>query len=250
VYDSVSNKVFFTDSSGRIDYVSDSGAAPSVIYGPILAPGNTAENPVTLDSTDQMVYATFNSNGTNAIVVQAPTTLASAASAPVGVANTTYTGPYGPGFNNAWYTGSGTPVMYVAGTGSGMLPTLYSIGFNAAGVMNSSAGKTTAALASGNADSSPVTEFYNATLQKDFLFVGVTNNCIATGGGGSAGCVLSMDITNGFPSVGADSTALSAAGGTSGIIFDNDSTDDQASSIYYATKTGVTLVKATQSGLN
>jgi hypothetical protein len=246
----VSNKVFFTDSSGRIDYVTNSGASPSVIYGPILAPGNTAENPVMLDSTDQMVYATFNSNGVNAIVVQATTNLASAVSVAVGVANTTYTGPYGPDFNNAWYTGSGTPLMFVAGTGSGMLPTLYSIGFNAAGVMNSSAATTTAALATGNADSSPVTEFYNATIQKDFLFVGVTNNCIATGSGGNRGCVLSLDVTNGFPSVGVGSTALPATGGTSGIIFDNDSSDDEASSIYYATKTGVTLVKATQSGLN
>ena len=249
VYDSVSNKVFFTDSNGRIDSVTDSGASPSVVYGPVLAPGNTAENPVMLDSTDQMVYATFNSNGTNAIVVQAPTNLSSAVSVPVGLANTTYTGPYGPDFNNAWYTGSGTPLMYVAGTGSGMLPTLYSIGFNASGVMNSSAGAKTAALATGNADSSPVTEFYNASLQKDFLFVGVTNNCIAAGGG-TAGCVMSLDITNGFPSVGAGSTALPAAGGTSGIILDNDSSVDEASSVYYATKTGVTLVKATQSGLN
>ena len=222
---------------------------PSVVYGPVLAPGNTAENPVMLDSTDQMVYATFNSNGTNAIVVQAPTNLSSAVSVPVGLANTTYTGPYGPDFNNAWYTGSGTPLMYVAGTGSGMLPTLYSIGFNASGVMNSRAGAKTAALATGNADSSPVTEFYNASLQKDFLFVGVTNNCIAAGGG-TAGCVMSLDITNGFPSVGAGSTALPAAGGTSGIILDNDSSVDEASSVYYATKTGVTLVKATQSGLN
>jgi len=78
----------FTDSNGRIDFVTDSGASPSVVYGPVLAPGNTAENPVMLDSTDQMVYATFNSNGTNAIVVQAPTNLSSAVSVPVGLANT------------------------------------------------------------------------------------------------------------------------------------------------------------------
>jgi hypothetical protein len=50
--------------------------------------------------------------------------------------------------------------------------------------------------------------------------------------------------------VNAGTTALAAAGGTSGIIVDNDSTLNQASNIYYATKTGATLVKATQSGLN
>jgi hypothetical protein len=35
-------------------------------------------------------------------------------------------------------------------------------------------------LTTGMADSSPVTDFYNATLATDYLFVGVTNNCVAT----------------------------------------------------------------------
>jgi hypothetical protein len=250
VYDSVSNKVFFTDSSGRIDYVVDTGASPSVVYGAVLANGNTAENPVVVDSTNQMVYASFNSNGTNSLIVQAPTSMASAVSTPVGTASTIYTGPYEPDFDNAWYTGTGTPLLYIAGTGTGTLPTLYSVGFNASGVMNSSANATTAALTSGTADSSPVTEFYDTTLQKDYLFVGVTDNCIAIIGGGTAGCVMSLDITSGFPTVNAITTALAAAGGTTGIIVDNDSGFIEASSIYYATKTGANLVKATQSGLN
>ena len=250
VYDRISNNIFFTDSSGRIDYVNDTGSSPSVVYGAVLASGNTAENPVVLDSTRHMIYASFNSNSTNSLVVQAPTNLASTVSAPVGPASTIYTGPYEPDFNNAWYTGSGTPLLYIAGTGAGTVPTLYSVGFNGTGVMNSSANATTAPLATGMADSSPVTEFYNAALLTDYLFVGVTNNCIATIGGGTAGCVMSLDITNGFPAVGAGTAALAAAGGTSGIIVDNDSSASQASSIYYATKTGATLVKATQSGLN
>jgi hypothetical protein len=249
VYDSVSNKVFFTDGSGRLDYVTDTGASPSVVYSAVLANGDTSENPVVIDSTNQMVYASFNSNGINAIVVQAPTSMASTVSVPVGTGSTIYTGPYEPDFNNAWYTGSGTPLMYVAGTGTGTLPTLYSVGFNGSGVMNTSA-SATAALATGTADSSPVTEFYNAALLKDYIFVGVTNNCIATTGGGTAGCVMSLDITGGFPTINAGSTALAAAGGTSGIIVDNDSSLTETSSIYYATKTGATLVKATQSGLN
>jgi len=250
VYDSVSNKVFFTDGNGRIDYVEDTGPSPSVVYGAVLASGNTAENAVVVDSTDQMVYASFNSNGTNALIVQAPTSMASSVSVPVGTASTTYSGPYEPDFNNAWYTGTGTPLLYIVGTGTGTLPTLYSVGFNGSGVLNSSVNATTAALATGTADSSPVTDFYNATLGKDYLFVGVTDNCIATIGGGSAGCVMSLDITSGFPTVTGSSTALAAAGGTSGIIVDNDSGLNEASSIYYATKTEANLVKATQSGLN
>jgi len=250
VYDSVSNKIFFTDSSGRIDYVQDTGTSPSVVYGRVLASGDTAENPVVIDSTNQMVYASFNSNGTNSLVVQVPTSMASSVSAPVGAASTTYAGPYEPDFNNAWYTGTGTPLLYIAGTGIGTVPTLYSVGFNGSGVMNGSANATTAALAIGTADSSPVTEFFNPTLQKDYLFVGVTNDCIATIGGGIGGCAMRLDITAGFPTVNAGTTALSGAGGITGIIVDNDSSLNGASSIYYGTKTGVTLVKATQSGLN
>jgi hypothetical protein len=175
--------------------------------------------------------------------------MASAVSVPVGTASTTYTAPYAPVFNNAWYTGSGTPYLYVAGTGTGALPTLYSVGFSS-GLMNNSADATTPLATPGKADSSPVSEFYNDSLQKDYIFVGVTDNCIATEGGGTAGCVMSLDITDGFPTVNASSTALPAAGGTSGIIVDNESSLSEASSIYYATKTGATLVKATQSGLN
>jgi hypothetical protein len=248
VYDTVSNNVFFTDSEGRIDYVPNSATAPSVVYGSVVASGATSENAVIVDSGNQMVYATFNSNGTNAIVVQAPITLASSVSVPIGTASTIYSSPFEPDFNNAFYTGSGTPLLYIAGTGTGNLPTLYSIGFDGSGVLNSTA-NATAALATGTADSSPVTEFYNATLGKDYLFVGVTNNCVATVEGGTAGCVMSLDITNGFPTVNSTTTALAAAGGTSGIVVDNDSSATQASSIYYATQTGTTLVKATQSAL-
>jgi hypothetical protein len=249
VYDTVSNKVFFTDSNGRIDYVVNSATAPAVVYGSVLGSGATSENAVVVDSGNQMVYATFNSNGTNALVVQSPTTLASSVSVPIGTAGTVYASPFQPDFNNAFYTGSGTPLLYIAGTGTGTLPTLYSIGFDSSGVLNSAANTTTVALATGMADSSPVTEFYNSTLGKDYLFVGVTNNCVASVEGGTGGCVMSLDITNGFPAVNATTTALAASGGTSGIVVDNDSTATQASSIYYATSTGATLVKATQAAL-
>jgi hypothetical protein len=93
VYDQVSNKIFFTDSNGRIDYVIDSGSPPSVFYGPAVASGTTSENPVIVDSTRQMVYATFNSNGSNSLVVQAPTSLASTVTATVGTASTVNTAP-------------------------------------------------------------------------------------------------------------------------------------------------------------
>ena len=40
--------------------------------------------------------------------------------------------------------------------------------------------------------------------------MGVTNHCVATTGGGTAGCVMSLNITSGFPTVNAATTALAA----------------------------------------
>jgi hypothetical protein len=242
--------VFFTDATGRIDYVTDNGTSATITYGPVVASGTTSLNPVIVDNGSHNIYAAFNTNGTNAIVVQAPTSLASSVSVAVGTGNTTYTGPYGVEFNNAWYTGAAGPLLYVVGTGSGTTPTLYSVGFNGSGLMNGTTTGTVALTSAAGADASPLTEYFNPTLAKDYLFVGVTNHCAATTGGGTAGCVMRLDITAGFPTVTAATTSLAAAGGTTGIAIDNDNTTlTQASSIYYATKTGNTLVKATQSAL-
>jgi len=250
VYDTAANAVFFTDSNGRIDYVVDSGTSPTVTYGPIVAAGTTSLNPVIVDNSSNMIYATFNTNGTNAIVVQASTSLASFVSVDVGTGNTTYAGPYGVEFNNAWYTGGAGPLLYAVGTGTGTTPTLYSVGFGAGGVMNGTPSNSTALTSAAGADASPLTEYFNPSLAKDFLFVGVTNHCLATTGGGNAGCVMSLDITAGFPTVNAGTTALAASGGTTEIVIDNDNIAlSQASSIYYGTKTGNMLVKATQAAL-
>ncbi|MFZ2020534.1 MAG: hypothetical protein WAV06_02275, partial [Terracidiphilus sp.] len=266
VFDNVTGKVFFTDSNGNIDFVTDDGLTASGITSLSVASGSTSENPVTIDSTDGMVYATFNTNGTHAVVVQAPETLASFVSASVGLGTTVYTGPYGVDFSNAWYTSGPTAtgaLLYVAGTDAttGEVPTLYNVGFNTStGVMNAAPNSSTALATTDNAlttnptvaDASPVTEFYNATTSTDYLFVGVTNSCAATTGGGVAGCVMSLNITNGAPTVLASTVAISASAGSTGIIVDNDASslsNPQASSVYYGTKNAGTLVKATQSGL-
>lgn len=257
VYDTAANAVFFTDSNGRIDYVVDSGTSPTVTYGGIVAAGTTSLNPVTVDNASKVVYATFNTNGTNALVVQASITLASSVSVAVGTGNTTYSGPYGVEFNNEWYTGTGTPLLFVVGTGSGTNPTLYSVGFGSGGVLNGTTANSAALVSAAGADASPPTEFFNPNIGggTDFLFVGVTNHCVATTGGGTAGCVMSLTLPaippsgTGFPTVSASTTALAATGGTTEIVIDNESTATQASSVYYGTKTGSTLVKATQNAL-
>jgi hypothetical protein len=109
---------------------------------------------------------------------------------------------------------------------------------------------------------SPVTEIFNNGT--DFIFFSVqsggrTNmgfNC------GGSGCVMSADVTAGFPSGVAAS--LAEAGGTSGIIIDNVGNFGQDSSLYFSRLGQSTLstcggsgsglvgcaVKLTQSGLN
>ena len=175
----------------------------------------------------------------------------------MGAGNTTYSGPYGVEFNNKWYTGTGagSPLLFVVGTGGGTTPTLYSVGFGGGGVMNGTTANSAPLASAAGADASPPTEFFNPNIAggTDFLFVSVTNHCIATAGG-TAGCVMSLNLPttagSGFPTVGTGATALAASGGTTEIVIDNDNTAmTQASSIYYGTKTGSTLVKATQNGL-
>ena len=229
VWDTTSDNIFFTDSSGNIDYVSNTGTPSS--YTPLaVAAGATSENPVTVDSTNEMVYATFNTNGSHALVAQVPITgggtLGTAVTVPVGLGNTLFTGPYGVDFSNAWYTNGPTSagaLLYVAGTdtSTGMVPTLYNVGFNGSGVMNATANPSTPLATSTNsattaatiADSSAVTEFFNdpdgiPADGTDYLFVGVTDSCAATGSGGEAGCVMSLNITGGAPTVSAGTTAI------------------------------------------
>lgn len=255
VYDITSNHVFFTDSGSRLDYAIDAGSSATLVCGNVSTFDSTSVNQPVVDSANQIVYDTINDNGANAIVSEQETTPTGSLGLDVGEGNTTYTAPYNVDFSNDYYNCTlptpcaGSPLLYTAGTdgSTGTVPTLYAASFVDAN-LEFTGTLQSAALATGAADSSPVTEFYNSTTSTDYLFVGVTNNCAATGGG-SAGCVMSLNITSGFPTGIAGATAIPAAGGPTGIIVDNDSSDPQASSIYYATKTGGTLVKVTQAGL-
>ncbi|MGB8030140.1 MAG: hypothetical protein WCF30_10795 [Terracidiphilus sp.] len=265
VYDSTSSKAFFTDSEGRIDYVTDGGSSGTLTIGPVVASGTTSLNPVTVDSVNEMVYATFNNNtnGDEIVVQSAISTLATLADyavVPVGISNLVYTAPYGVEFNNYWYTGTtagseSSPLLYVVGTDTttGITPTLYDIGFTS-GALDSTATSITA-LTGGQhvTDTTAPTEFYNPNVSGgvDFLFFTLSDLC---GVSGSVGCVLEYDVnSNGLIT----SNYLAVTGGSTGIVVDNDGTGSQESNIYYATKLGQSgvltqpsLVKLTQNGLD
>ncbi len=256
VYDGVSQHVFVTDGGGFVDYIDDS-VSPAVVHasGFAFASGGITAAPVVVDSTRQKVYAfAGNPGGTHAVVGQADTSLSAASQVIVSVGapsnNTVLEGD----FNNAYYSGGASTAsfLYVVGNDSSntQRAALFNVGFNSSfkmnattanGPLNLSVGNTTGVIAS------PLTEFFNSRLNRDFLFSGISAACQTQGG---SGCIRSLDITSGFPAAGAvNNVILNAAGGTGTITVDNNSGNAEASSVYFTTLAGATIVKATQSGL-
>ena len=153
-------------------------------------------------------------------------------------------------FDNTYYAGSYlSGHLYVCGQpNTGANPILYQIGFNASGVMSSSASSTTRALGTSGVECSPLTEFYNTRTATDWLFLSVADGCNATNGG-NAGCAQNWNITGGIPLAASAGAAEST--GTSAIIIDNVSSAGQASSLYFGTLSGGanSAIKLTQSNL-
>lgn len=259
VYDTTTKHVFFTDSTGFIDYIDDS-VSPAVVHSGSFSFASTGVNatPVIVDSSRGKVYAfAGNPNGTNAVVAQGDINLTTGSKVTVPIGGATSNSVRQGDFNNAYYSGgaSTSAFMYVVGNDNSLLtaePALYNIGFNSSFTLNSTTANgprdlAVLNLAATGITASPVSEFFNATLGKDFLFVGVTGSCTILLG---SGCIRSIDITSGFPAAAAiNNVFLNASGGTGRIIVDNNSSQSQASSVYYTTLTGSTIVKATQSAL-
>jgi hypothetical protein len=221
------------------------------------ATGITAA-PVVVDSSRQKVYAfAGNPGGTNAVVAQGDTSLTAASKVVVNIGTGSANAVLEGDFNNVYYSGgTGTPLLYAVGNDSSTTQraALFAVGFNSSFVLNSTTANGPLALSIGittGVIASPVTEFFNSKLAKDFLFVSVSNACAAFGSGlPTGGCIRSLDITGGFPaSTAINNVVLAATGGTGTITVDNNSASAQASSVYYTTQTGNTIVKATQAGL-
>ncbi len=275
VFDSVSRNIYYGDDTGTFTYIREAGSTVGVCIGQPVPPcwgqvtfalGSAThpiiESPI-VDSTAQRVYAFVggdNSSGTHAIALQTDTAISfsSGASAPIGQSGANI---YAGAFDDNYYTSPQTGFLYVCGytaASSVANPVLYRLGFAASGKMNTLKDTSSITLANSgtSAPCSPMTELRTAS-GKDQLFVSVQNGCLASGGG-TGGCIMSFDITTGFPS--ASSAARPEPGGTSGIIVDNISAAAQASNIYFTTLSDTTCgdsvsgggcaVKLTQTGLN
>jgi hypothetical protein len=257
VFDSVSRHVFFTNSGdGGIDYVDDS-VVPAALHSGLVqfAPGLGTAAPVMVDSGNQLVYGfSSNAGGVGAIVGQADTSLSAASQVTVQVGGATGNlTPLMGDFNDDYYNGLiASARLYVVGNdnSANRVPALYALGFGASFKLKVTPinGPVLVASNVGGLNASPVTAFYNTSLNKQFIFFGVSNSCSAVVTGG---CIRSVDVTGGaFPTAATVNTVIFAAsGGTGGISIDNVSLSAGASSVYYTTLTGNTLVKATQLGL-
>jgi hypothetical protein len=215
------------------------------------------------------IFGTQLGGTVGSFVVQTDTALSAgsvkAAQIGTGTLNSTHIGT----FDNNYFTSVGTGKLYACGQNVNGEGQLFAFGFNSSGIVNTTpvVGSPFALgqAASVNAPcSSGPTEIFNQSANKDLLFVGMKNRCVNTMFGGN-GCVISFDVTSGFPSAVAHQIATPGTLGTSGITVDNvadASTSQLTTDIYYiiptgqsapdylgSNHTGTCAVSATQSGL-
>jgi hypothetical protein len=251
VFDNVSKKIFIGGfSSGSIYCVLATGALCST---PSINVGTGINDAPLVDSTNQTVFIsndTAASGGVSA-VNQVNTSLGNRITTTIGTGgNDLYNGA----FDNAYYTSPASGHYYVCGgTSTAAQPTLYSIGFSSSGQMNTTTVNSAQLVVSGSGptvDCSPISEAYNTSTSKDYIYLSVKNggftSLLGLGllSGPNCGvglilpvaspCIIAADVTSGFPTqAAATSTASSGTSGTSGFIIDNFVSASGGAQIYF-----------------
>lgn len=221
-------KVFVAGDNGNLYCVTADGLGCSPASS--IAVGTVAilDPPIVDGSTNQIFVAT--ENATNSILVQVPTSLASATTVLMG--NDTASGfdIHNGAFDHNYLTGANPSAgfMYFCGVHSlQTAPTLYRVGFNAAGQVNGVRDTHEFVLtqfSNDRDDCSPLTEIYNPNAAggpTDMLFVTIAKNNLGCSGL-SLNCVASFDITSAFPIDFHAVFPLGGSGlGTTAIVVDN-----------------------------
>jgi hypothetical protein len=272
VYDSVSEHIFAGSlNTGNLYCIDVSSGTPeacsisSVSVGEVsgVAGLSVFDAPI-VDSTAETVFSEADSSGdTESILMQANVNLGNVVQANMGVGGTHL---YNGDFDNTYYNSSAgaySGYMYFCGGGVSAYdtPTLYRIGFNSSGTMNStndgSAYQLATATVSGTG-CTPLTEVYNTST--DYLFLGVAADGAPAGcevGLVGEACLMSFELDDqspySFPS-GPTATYLLGGSndgyGSSGIIIDNVSSQSGASQIYFSNNETGNATQASQNGLN
>jgi hypothetical protein len=279
VYDSGSKNVFVGSILGTEYFVKTSGSttgtclagSPPCAGSKTFSFGSSSaiSDAAIVDSSTGRIFFTGRANGATpgTFLVQTDTQL-SAASVVIGTIGTVGTSAVFSGTpDNNYFTSVSTGMFYVCGVDASSDAQLTAFGFNSSGVMNPAAAGGPLQLgnaASANAScSTGLTEVFNQSGAADWIFAGLGGRC--TGAiAGTTGCVMSLNVTSGFPL--AVASQLIETNASSGIIVDN-VTDASASSvttnIYFhvtgpqsctdylsVTHSATCLVSATQSGLH
>lgn len=248
VFDSVSGRIFVTDSQGRL-FVVDAAS------GELIASRNLSQfspsDPI-VDSTNQTVFVFFPDSSFNLTVAQFDTSAALMRQVGVGAIGgnvNVFTGQ----FDNNYFISPSSGALYFAGAVA-FHASLYSVGFTGKTLNATFSGPLVLSNSSMTSVPGPLTEIFNPTFSSapDRLFLGNDTNCTSAN---NNGCIESFDISNGFPSAILNSHALATNGASlhvSGIVIDNVSSSAQASSIYFEsflTVPSPSAIKLTQSGL-
>jgi hypothetical protein len=268
VEDSVTGNVFVGCPDGHVYGFTSTGARLSPTNNLGLGDGSPSFGGVILppivDSSNGLIYAVAGTNDTSPVLMQATTSFASRRIVPLGVAPTSPGENISlPAFNTSYFSSVSSANWAIVSCGfdsTGSFSVLYDVGFSSGRVMNN-----TTPVASGQfglaADAeacSPITGFTNTNVgppspPTDWMFLGL-----------SGGHLYNFDLngTTGSSFAGGFapfSAPYSVAGGASGIIPDNESGVNQASSIYFSSLgtglcgtggTGYCAVKLTQAGLD
>ena len=244
VLDSVSGRITVGSLNGDLYSVNSSTGALSGTSSQLDAVNGIEDAPL-VDSSAAMVYAFAGYDGKSACsdgeghtgcsgVFQFAVTFSSGAGTEVQVGYG-YAPLYSGSFDNAYFnstSSSPTGNLYVCGqTDTNEQQTLNRIPI-ASNVMGSETASSY--LVGDGYKCSPVTEFYNTSAAKDYIFLsseGAYQGCAQ-----NAGCVFGFNVTSG---TAPDSAEFGAAtGGTGGIIVDNSvgsGTLAGASQIYFTT---------------
>jgi hypothetical protein len=246
IYDNVSGNIFVEDSSGYLHQFSIALPPSTTAPGTVNTSGQLAYNtgglvdPPIVDSTTELVYTFIGLSGDGGDGNPSYFNRFAAGSAisdygtgvhfPNGSSSSnpadSGTVMHSAAFDNAYFSGSGTTGnLYTCVNG-----VLYQIPL---ATFTSSTVNTFNTAVSSVVDAStcsPITEFYDGT--HDWLFLSVAANGNATGCSGS--CLYNYNV-EGAGTTGSVTTGQQAAGGSTGIVIDNNQSGTGESQIYYST---------------
>ena len=256
VLDGSTGHIFVGCADGNLYGFTSAGApltTASISVGDGSATGGVVDPPL-IDAVNQFVYAVSGSSGGSAVLVQASTVdLSGQVTALIGAGG--LFAEHAPDFNAAYFSSANPAdwLIYDWSTTSGNESALYGVGFSAGHIMTSGAAANSFVIPSSNGNElSPVTEFLNGSTDQLFVsgLAGDDPNFVEN-------TIDTFPTT--FPPINGSNAAgatAAEAGGTGGIVVDNDSGLAQASSIYFGgllttrgNPNSNCAVKLTQTGL-